>query len=154
MNKVSIIKISFGTILLLSLAGCSPFGTLSTNSTGDGLPQDIINDRLNGSSWTLDSFLKSRLIESTSFTLIFDSGQVQGNAGCNSFFGSYTEDKNRIAFSDLGMTEMACMAPEGLMDQEQALLAFLGNAETFELSDGRLILSISNGETLVFESLR
>jgi len=154
MNKVSILKISIGAILLLSLAGCSPSGTLSANSTGDGPPQDIINDPLDGSSWTLDSFRKSRLIEGTSFTLIFDSGQVQGNAGCNSFFGSYTEDKNRIAFSDLGMTEMACMAPEGLMDQEQALLALLGNAETFELSDGRLILSIANGETLVFESLR
>lgn len=154
MKKASILNVSLGIILLLGLAGCSLSGTLSSDSPGDRPQPNISNDRLNGSSWTLNSYRKSRLIEGTSFTLTFESGLVQGNAGCNSFFGSYAEDQNRIAFSDLGMTEMACMEPEGLMDQEQDLLTALGNGDTFELSDGRLIISTEEGEMLIFASSR
>lgn len=39
--------------------------------------------------------------------------KVNGNGGCNSFFGTYTlqADSNRISFSQIGSTRMACLKP-------------------------------------------
>ena len=155
MKNVSILQLSLGIVLLLSLAGCVSSDVLSADSAGENPnASDLNHDRLDGSSWDLYSYRQSRLIEGTSFSITFEAGQVQGNAGCNSFFGSYSVDQNRIVFSALGMTEMACLEPEGLMDQEQALLAFLGDSKTFELSDGRLKFFRADGEALILESLR
>lgn len=49
--------------------------------------------------------------------------RVKGNGGCNNFFGSYTHNGEKLAFSGLGSTMMAC--PEG-METEQGLLLALG----------------------------
>jgi heat shock protein HslJ len=34
--------------------------------------------------------------------------KVNGNGGCNSFFGSFQHSENSIAFSNIGSTKMAC----------------------------------------------
>jgi heat shock protein HslJ len=49
------------------------------------------------------------------------------------------------------MTEMACMAPEGLMEQELVLLEFLSMVERLELSEGSLVLFRGDGEALSFD---
>ncbi len=49
------------------------------------------------------------------------------------------------------MTEMFCMEPEGVMDQESAYLEMLGNAVTFELGGGVLTIVTGPGESLTFE---
>jgi hypothetical protein len=48
------------------------------------------------------------------------------------------------------MTEIACMAPGGLMEQRQFLFAFLGASETIELSKEYLYLFRGDGEVLSF----
>ena len=48
------------------------------------------------------------------------------------------------------MTEMACMSPEGVMAQEMAFAEFLGNAQTFQFQEGRLIIYFSDHEALTF----
>jgi heat shock protein HslJ len=48
------------------------------------------------------------------------------------------------------MTEMYCMEPEGVMEQESLYLEMLGNAESFELSEGQLMIFMADGETLTF----
>ncbi|TFH36606.1 MAG: META domain-containing protein [Anaerolineales bacterium] len=146
MKRSSVILVSVGIILLIILVGCA--------STGDkpGASNGTI-DILDGTNWNLDTYQESSLMEGTSFTISFTAGQVHGNAGCNSFFGSYTLNGSQIAFSALGMTEMACLEPEGLMDQEQALLAFLGDGQSFDISAGRFSIFRTDGEALLFNPL-
>ena len=48
------------------------------------------------------------------------------------------------------MTEMACLEPEGAMQQEMLYLEFLGNAKTFMLTDGGLQIMRADGEALTF----
>ena len=49
-----------------------------------------------------------------------ENGQIRGYAGCNSMQGSYA-NLTEISFvigSDVGWTEMGCMEPQGVMQQE------------------------------------
>jgi len=60
-------------------------------------------------------------------TATFDStkGQVTGSAGCNTYFGSYDANKSKLTIGVIAATEMYCLEPEGVMDQEQEYLKIL-----------------------------
>jgi hypothetical protein len=45
---------------------------------------------------------------------------------------------------------MACLEPEGVMDQELMFVGFLGDAKTFRFGDGGLQIFGSDGEALTF----
>ena len=122
-------------LVMVSLAACG-----GTNQTVD----------LEGSSWLLVAYGGSAPIGMTMPTLAFQDGQVSGNASCNSFGGSYEVKGDSISFGAMFMTEMFCMEPEGVMDQESLYLQLLGSAERFEVSDGQLVLFTATGETLNF----
>jgi heat shock protein HslJ len=66
-----------------------------------------------------------------------ESGEVTGNATCNTYNGSYTLDGDKITFGPLMTTKMACASDE-LNAQEQAYLVALGNTATWELANGVL----------------
>ena len=51
--------------------------------------------------------------------------RIKGHSGCNRFFGGFTMDGEKLVFSGLGSTMMAC--PTG-METEQAFLLALGEA--------------------------
>jgi len=84
-------------------------------------------------------------------TLAFAFGQVSGSTGCNQFQGSVSEGESAtsLVIGPLITTRMAC--PELLMDQEQAFLERLGQAEVFQFLVGDLVLSGANG-AMVFSS--
>lgn len=67
--------------------------------------------------------------------------QLQGNTGCNSFFGSYRLDPNtdRLQIKPVGSTLRACLSPT-LSQQEQALLVGLPQVTTYRLLGDRLQL--------------
>ncbi|UCD98646.1 MAG: META domain-containing protein [Chloroflexota bacterium] len=82
----------------------------------------------------------------------FEDGEVIGNAGCNSYFGGYQGDAEYLSVSQLGMTEMFCVSPEGLMDQEMAFLALLGSAASYKVEGNQLFISDESDEiVLVFD---
>lgn len=122
------------------LAACSP-------EAGEA------GDPLEGSAWVLFAYRKTKPIEGTQITIQFNEGQAVGSAGCNSYGGAYEVDGSRITFNEIASTVMFCNDPEGAMDQESFYLEFLNQAENFELSDGRLVITRSDGETLTFDSL-
>jgi copper homeostasis protein (lipoprotein) len=73
----------------------------------------------------------------------FQEGEkVSGHAGCNSFHGTYNlSDGNRISFSQMGLTRLACAD----METEQNLMEVLEQADnyhvradTFQLNQARL----------------
>ncbi|MCF6277540.1 MAG: META domain-containing protein [Anaerolineales bacterium] len=105
---------------------------------------------LEGTPWTLTAYADTALIAGTGFTAVFADGQIGGSAGCNSYGGEYALNGNRIEIGMLMMTEVACLEPQGLMEQEQALLAFLGGVKHWEMRDGQLFLFDTDERTLIF----
>jgi len=105
--------------------------------------------------WVLESYgeqgnLKT-VLEGTEITATFDSDErrVTGSAGCNSYFGEFQIDKNKLSIPMVGNTEMYCMEPEGTMEQETQYLRLLSAAGSYEVNGGKLRI-ISGTQTLVF----
>lgn len=64
--------------------------------------------------------------------------RVNGTGGCNGFSGHYElKDKNRIAFSNIAITEMAC--PN--MEVEDKMLMVLQTADSYVVKNDTLILN-------------
>jgi putative lipoprotein len=130
-------------VLSLAVVACSP-----------PIPQPpAANDPLNGTSWELVAYRKSRPIEGTTMTLEFEDGQLGGMGGCNHYFGSYELDGDKITVGPMGMTEMACMEPEGVMDQEMELTGYLSEAQSFRFDDDQLLIYVTDHEALTFKPL-
>jgi heat shock protein HslJ/LysM repeat protein len=116
---------------------------------GDQLVEVIMP--LEGTLWTLVSYgdpsAPQAVLEGSEITAEFDSaeGTVSGSAGCNSYFGSYEVDGETITFGLLGSTLMACLEPEGIMDQEQAYLAALASVATYHIQGDKLEIRDADG---------
>jgi heat shock protein HslJ len=107
-------------------------------------------DPLEGTSWVLETYGKSRPIPGTTITATFEEGNVRGSAGCNTYQGAYVIDGERIEFSEVAWTLMACQDPEGVMEQEQRVMRIMGGVERFQLADGKLVLQRADHEMLIF----
>jgi len=69
--------------------------------------------------------------------LASDGFGVHGHAGCNNFFGTFEAEEDKLTFSALGSTMMAC--PEE-METEQAFLEAMGKTTRYEISGQFLTL--------------
>ncbi len=125
-------------ILLLALAAC-------------GVVDSIVDDPLDGTSWKLSAFGKTSPIPGTTVTASFEEGQIRGSTGCNTYFGSYQIRGDKISIGEMGWTEMACLTPEGVMDQEQKFVGILGDAQTFNLVGGQLLIYWTDHQALTFD---
>ncbi|MEA3439518.1 MAG: META domain-containing protein [Chloroflexota bacterium] len=109
---------------------------------------------LNGSFWRLDSYRDPEgnlvsLLPDTEINAKFNIIEVAGNAGCNSYFGSYTVSKERIYLGIIGSTAMACLEPEGVMDQESNYLKNLAEVDSFQVEDQVLSVLNADGEIIL-----
>ena len=107
-------------------------------------------DPLNGTTWKLYSIGKYSPIAGSMTTIHFEDGQVSGSGGCNSFGGIYQVNGDKIEFQEVESTLMDCIDPSGVMEQETTFLNFLWDAQSFEVIEGQLQISRSDGETLTF----
>ena len=81
------------------------------------------------------------LLPDTHANVSFGSdGQMNGNAGCNNFSGSYSVNGNSISVGQPASQRVSCADPEGIMDQEAQILAALQSASTFTVSGNQLEL--------------
>jgi putative lipoprotein len=109
------------------------------------------DETLLDTAWQLTSLNGDALIEGSDITLRFGEDTIEGNGGCNTYGGSYTVSEDSLSLSDLYWTEMACMEPEGVMDQEQAYFAALNAAVSYQVDNDRLeIYDEAGTPTLVF----
>lgn len=130
-------------IVVLGLIACS-------TGTGEVMLEDT--------AWVLESYgepgnLKV-VIADTEITAEFVSAEetVKGSAGCNSYFGSYELKSSQLSIpGPIGVTEMYCMEPEGVMDQEQEYLAVLQLAESYEIDGDELQINCGS-QVLIFKS--
>lgn len=124
---------------------CAPLGSHASNLGASSLDQAELEStfwklvELNGKS-------VPELAGGQQVHLVFSAGEtrVNGFAGCNRFFGQYVLDGEKLSFSALGSTMMAC--PEG-MDTEQAFLRAIGETDRMEL-DG-VFLKLYSKDQLV-----
>ena len=63
-------------------------------------------------------------------------GGINGNGGCNSFFGSLEKTDSGLSVGPLGSTRMAC--PDPVMQREDAFLAALQQTTHLEVTGDRL----------------
>ena len=102
------------------------------------LPEDA-KATLEGPTWSLLAFVEPNPVEDvvvplplpteplpgTEITAIFKDGAVGGSAGCNTYRAAYARDGDALTFGAISFTEMACLTPEGVMDQEGRYLELL-----------------------------
>jgi heat shock protein HslJ len=123
--------------LALSLAACA----------GGAQPGSLV-----GTEWRLVELDGKTLPERPAATLAFtEPGKVAGSGSCNRYFGSVSVSGDRIGFSQVGATKMACMGPAG--DLEPRYFAALQQAQRYELKDSQLLIHVQ-GQTAPLRFVR
>ncbi len=113
-------------------------------------------EALVGTTWLLVSLYDGQggvrsLLAGTEITAVLgEDGRLAGSAGCNSYFTTVEIAGNEITLlGPVGSTMMACMEPEGIMDQETAFLATLENVASYEIEGRSLTLFDAGGEPVL-----
>jgi heat shock protein HslJ len=98
-------------------------------------------EKLAGADWVLAGQAGDRAPY-----LRFDGGRVGGLGGCNRFGGRYELDGDRLSFSPLMSTRMACR-PD-IMKAEQGFFDMLAKVKAMTLAGDRLELMDGDGKVL------
>lgn len=115
------------------------FATVLFQSCAGKKGAEAVTD-LKGTSWTLKQ-INNIDIEQPDFARIpelnFDASEekITGNTGCNSIFGTFKIDQNKITFGPIGSTKMAC---EG--NGESRFNTAMNTVQTFKLTKNQLEL--------------
>lgn len=138
--------------LLLILAACTnpaevaatPTPEMSTSGPNETAEMTIVGE------WIVISLNDTQVATSVVPTVMFtEEGVVSGEAGCNTFGGTYTTDEsNGIVLSDVTTTLMAC-DDEAIMSQETALLEGMQQTTLYLLEGNTLTLTDDAGTALV-----
>lgn len=135
-------RIRAGVILLslitLALTACG--------GQGDGGATDAPS--LEGTEWVLLTLNGQPPLPGTLPTAAFTADQINGTTGCNHYFGSYEAAGGTLTIREVGMTEMYCMDPAGVMEQEQQFLSALTSVTAYRMTANRLELLDSSGAAL------
>lgn len=144
-SRLYLVIAILGTLALLTVA-CA-----QTTPT----PEPSGSRGFEDTAWMLESYGEKgnlqTVIKGTEITAIFDStkAQVHGSAGCNRYFGDHESSNNKLSILQIAYTEMYCLEPEGVMEQEQKYLKALQAAESYEIRDGKLRITCG-AEVLIF----
>ncbi len=133
------------------LMGILLLGLLAACGTGSAPPG---GDPLKGTAWSLASINGAAPLTGTMQTLTFSDGRISGSGGCNSYGGTYSLEGGKIQIKDMFSTLMACMDPQGLMDQEASFFNSLGNAQSYQVNKNSLQIHTTDGTTLDFVPAR
>lgn len=137
--KLHLITFVFAAIILNS---CGPSKSTDSMNTDDSKFSKIPTETF----WQLESlegkdFSNFQNHDSkVGFTLLEDNNRVSGYAGCNHFFGNFKfEPGNRIRFSAIGATKMAC--PDVGFNENEFLKIF-GVVDNYTLNGNTLSLNV------------
>ena len=95
-------------------------------------------------SWVATGVLQgdafTSILIGSEITATFDEGRrLSGSAGCNNYNAAYTTEGDTIEILAPSSTKMACLEPEGVMDQEGGVPGgVLPAAAAFRVSGGVL----------------
>jgi heat shock protein HslJ len=109
-------------------------------------------------TWTLESFDSiagpQPILENTNISLSFDmqNMQLNGVGGCNNYSADFVLDdkSHKITVSNIIMTEMACVEPDNIMQQEQNYLSILEQIRFFSFDNATLNMVVGGDAGLHF----
>ncbi len=154
MSVESLFLQSFSGKLNISVAGNDLI--LTPENGGDALRFERQEpSRLEGVEWEVTGYNNGRQAVvspkiGTRLTLMFQSGQVSGSSGCNSFQGTFTVAENALTIQPLATTRRAC--EETVMVQEQQFLRAIQSAATWKIIRGMLDVHRADGERVLTAS--
>jgi ligand-binding sensor domain-containing protein/heat shock protein HslJ len=112
-------------------------------------PSDLL-----GTEWKLLSWSDSSPIAESVITLVFrNEAEIDGEAGCRGYRGTYEASGDDIRFPFLEMTGSSEHCPDTLLVQEGEYTTSLERATNYRLEEGQLEILTARGEVLVFELL-
>jgi heat shock protein HslJ len=125
------IALLIGAALTLAVAACSSSGGASPTPAA-ALP---------GTSWTVTTIGGTGTVPQQPTIAFTADGTVSGTTGCNQYNGTYTVDGDKLTFSPLVSTRMAC-AEDAANAQEAAFTTALQGTATWSIdSAGNLKLA-------------
>ena len=130
-------KVIAGALSASLLVGALPGLALAQDDTSEITPEGV--------EWMLSTLAGEPVPEPLEITLFLSGGEVVGNAGCNSYFGSYELDGDALTFPNpFGVTLRLC--EDAVMAIEDAYLPLLQETATFAFDDeGALNLADADG---------
>ncbi len=140
-------------VLTFQAAGTGPAADSSATRSTAGTAAKTDALPLVGTPWVLasmDEAMGTAFDPTTTPVAInfVDDGSVSGVAGCNNFFGGYTDEGETIAFTPFGSTRKMCEA--NAMAVEAAIFGALQGSVQYSIDAGALTMTTATG-TLVFE---
>lgn len=127
------------------MAGTLGMSLLLAAAPGAALAQDEATLSPEGVEWTLTTLAGGAVPAEVEVTLFLSGGETVGDAGCNSYFGSYELDGDALTFPNpFGVTQKFC---EGApMEVEGAYLPLLQATATWSIDEsGALSLADAEG---------
>jgi heat shock protein HslJ len=114
------------------------------NSASSTTPQSFVP--LENTNWTLTQLATTSVTADAQHgpNITFNSEQhrVRGSGGCNRIMGGYTLEGDRVKFTQMASSMMACVSG---MDTERAFLDALGNADSWKITGDKLELYDASG---------
>jgi heat shock protein HslJ len=126
------------------------------------LPEEAGLD-LEGTTWSLLAFVGPNpyaeeaepwpvpdgLLLGTTIDLTLEGGAARGSASCNSYGAAYSHAGSSLRFEAITATEIACLDPVGVMEQETHYLELLAAVTSYHIYGDRLWLETGDGQALV-----
>ncbi|WP_175455540.1 META domain-containing protein [Winogradskyella thalassocola] len=125
--------------LLITISSCKSSTDVVENSKN-------MQETLSGTYYITQ--LEGTNVISNKLVITFDetSNNVNGTAGCNSFFGSYSTENNTITFGDIAASKRLC--PKDIMTIEKQFLKSLSLINSFSI-DTNVISFLQNDKILI-----
>lgn len=142
---------------ILILLTVAPFIFMSCGTTNNKTMTDknaVSGQNIANDYWVLETLNNEQITHpkdprEIGFKLNSDENRISGFGGCNNFMGSYTlTDSNKIEFSKIASTKMACL--QSTFD-ERLLFEALENADSYTISENRLTLKRGNNGIATFK---
>lgn len=86
-----------------------------------------------------DEMIKGQILK---ITFEYNSNRVTGFGGCNSFFGTYTLEDNKISFGDIASSKKFCGKAIG--DLERNFFSTLNGSTKIELDENYLLFHVDD----------
>ena len=116
-------------------------------------PRERIGDRLQGTSWKVDTIDGKAVADPSQMTVKFapEGDQVSGTAGCNQYVGPFASRGDKVTMGILRQTLAPCTPEQTAM--QKALIDMLHAAYQASVADGVLTLVSRQGVRSTLEPL-
>lgn len=124
------------------IIGCT-LGVLAGCGSGESstTPSDQPVLAIDGVTFVSETVIGHDVVAGSALRVSFDGDRLGADAGCNQIGGEFQITAGVLVVDQLAMTEMACMDPPGLMEQEQWFSDFLSSQPSIRQDGDRLTLA-------------